>query len=191
MVDQLEHLSAGHVVRSAEFGQAGENPLPESFEFAVVNGLHGRFELADVRLQRIQLQVDHSTHILRVVRLVGLPQQEGVGPMVWHRVLFEEVRIASCDDPFAGEESGVAVVGMQAISLPRVMSEHHTRSEFPNGEGDAAPRVETAVEFAVDVVEEPNFASAVAGESTGGLTLFDLASSSQGSDIDIGVPCPF
>ena len=74
-------------------------------------------------------------HVLDVVGLVGLPQQEPVRSMVGDAVFGEEVRVAGGDDAVAGEQAGVAMIGMQAVPLPRVVAEHDLGTEFPDRRG--------------------------------------------------------
>ena len=71
----------------------------------------------------------------------------------------------------------MAMVGVEAIPLPRIMAEHDTRAEFSNGQCHASPGVEVAVELAVDIVEETHLTRLSPGEAARGLALFDLASS--------------
>ena len=61
---------------------------------------------------------------LDVVRLVGLEQQERVGPVVRTTETGEEVRVTGRDDAVDGQPAGVTVVGMQPVALPRVVTEH-------------------------------------------------------------------
>ncbi len=60
----FEHLGGRHVVRGTELGEAAPNSVAEALEFAVVDGLHGRLELAVVRLQRVEFHVDDVAHVL-------------------------------------------------------------------------------------------------------------------------------
>ncbi len=75
-----------------------------------------------------ELDVDEAADILGVVGCVGLPQQQRVGPMVGESVVSEEVGIAGRHDAFAGEQPGVAMIGMEAVALPRIVAQHHLRS---------------------------------------------------------------
>ena len=110
--------------------------------------------------------------------------------MVGDCVLREEVRVAGGDDALARQEAGVAVVGVEPVSLPRVVTEHDVRPELADHQGDAARAVEVAVELAVDVVEEPHLAGAIAGEPSCRLALLDLATRRERADVGVGVPRP-
>jgi hypothetical protein len=57
-----------------------------------------------------------SGHILDVVRIVSFPKEQGVGPMGGGALLREEVGVARRDDPVGGQETGVAVIGMQPVA---------------------------------------------------------------------------
>ena len=70
-----------------------------------------------------------AADVLDVVRHVGLQQQQRGRAVVGEAVLREEVRIAGGDDRVAHEPPGVAVVGVQAVPLPRVVAEHDVRPQ--------------------------------------------------------------
>ena len=73
-------------------------------------------------------------------------------------VLGEEVRIPRGDDAVAREQTGVPVVGVEPVALPRVVAEHDLGSQLADHARDLAARHEVAVELAVDVAEEAHLA---------------------------------
>ncbi len=105
--------------------EALADPLAEGLELQLVGGLHRRLELAGVGLERGQLGRHEAADVLGVVGLVGLPEQQRRGPVRGEALLGEEVRVAGGDDALAGQETGVAVVGVEPVALPRVVAEHH------------------------------------------------------------------
>jgi hypothetical protein len=129
-------------------------------------------------------------HVLDVVRLIGLPQQHRLGPVVGKPVLAEEVRIAGGDDGVAGQQSGVAVVGVQPVPLPRIVPEHHVGTKLTDHSRDAAAAagVKVAVELTVHVAQKRHGAGALAGEHRGCPALFVLASLRQRARVGIGIP---
>ena len=74
-------------------------------------------------LEGVELDVDVLGDVLDVVGLVGLPQEQCVGAVRGEPVLLVEVRVAGVDDPLAGEETRMAMVGVEAIALPRIVPE--------------------------------------------------------------------
>ena len=84
----------------------------------------------------------------------------------------------------------MAMIRMEAIPLPRIVTEHHLWLEFPDHSGDLTPRHEVALEFTVDAAEEPDLAGAVARQSPGRFSLFVLAARRQGDQVGVRVPVP-
>ncbi len=157
-------------------------------QLRVVNGLHRRFELALVGLERGEFGVDPTGDVFEVVRGVGLEQQQVLGPMVGDSVLWEEVRVAGGHDALAGEQAGVAMIGMQPISLPRVVAEHHVGPELSDRERHVTACHKIAIEFAVDVLEEHDLARLAPGQSARCLALLALASGRQRNRVGCGIP---
>ena len=60
--------------------------------------------------------------------------------------------------PFAGEQAGVAMVGMQPVPPPRVVAEDDVGSQHPNPSRDLGPLRETRLELAVAPSEEDDLA---------------------------------
>ena len=112
----------------------------ERGQVIVVGGVHRRLELTLVGEQRIQLAFQRRRDVFHVVRLVGLEQQEGGRTMVGETEVGEEVRVARRDHTLAGEQSGVAMIGMKSVALPGVVPEHHGGTEFPDHAGHVAAR---------------------------------------------------
>ena len=109
-------LALGHADDGADARQPVADDLLETAALgAVVVGLdvHRRAELALVRQQRRQLGVGEAGDVLDVVGLVGLEQQQVVGPVVRQVVVPVEVRVARRHATVDGEPAGVAVVGVQ------------------------------------------------------------------------------
>ena len=105
-------------------------------------------------VQRGELGVGEAGDVLDVVGLVGLEEQQRLGPVVGERLLGEEVRVARRHDALDGEEAGVAVVGVEPVALPRVVAEHDGGLELPDPVRHLPPLAHARVELAVDPVEE-------------------------------------
>ena len=148
--DELEYFSCVDAEWCSKALNSCADPLVEDIKFVAVDCLHRRLKLALMRMERIELCADVSTDVLAVVWLIGLPQQKGVRPVVGDAVLSVEVRVTGSNDPFARQEASVAVVRVQPIPFPRIVTEYDLRLEFANRLGDVAPLAQAAVEFAVD-----------------------------------------
>ena len=155
---------------------------------AVVGGLHRALELRLVGLERVELRVDERRDVLDVIGHVGLPQQHRVRSVVRDPVLLEEVRIACGDHGVAREQSGVAVIGVQAITLPRIVAEHDLRAQLSDDLRDRATQRERAVEFAVDLAEEHHLTGRAARETSSSLALFVLPAADERSGVGRDVP---
>ena len=110
--------------------------------------------------------------------------------MVGESMISEEVRIARRHDGLTRQQPGVAMIGMKAIPLPRVVAQHHLRSQLSDDVSDLASRGQVAVEFPVDAPEEPHLTGVRAGEAPRCLTLLVLAAGRQCGHIDVGIPGP-
>ena len=108
--------------------------------------------------KRGELGVDVVGDVLDVVGFVGLPEQQRIGPVVGELLLGEEQRVAGRHDALDGEEAGVAVVGMEAVALPRVVAEHDGGPELADPVGDLPALAERRVELAVGPAEEDDLA---------------------------------
>ena len=107
--------------------RAGERGEPVGFRRRAGFDVHRRAPLALVREQRRDLVGDGRVDRLDVVGLVGLEEQQRVGSVMRTAEPGEEVRVARRDDAVDGQPAGVAVIGMQAIPLPRIVTEHDRR----------------------------------------------------------------
>ena len=120
---------------------------------ALVDAHRGQ-QLARVGVQRGELGVGEAGHVLDVIGLVRLEQQERLGTVVRQLLLGEEVRVARRDHPFDGEQPRVPVIGVQPVPLPRVVSEHHRGLEPADPVGHLPPLAQPRVELAVGPAEE-------------------------------------
>ena len=66
----------------------------------------------------------------------------------------EEVRVARGDDAVDGQPARVTVVGVQAVPLPRVVTEHDVGSDSRMRRADQRPLVRPALELTVDETDE-------------------------------------
>ena len=105
-------------------------------------------------VERGELGVGEAGDVLDVVGLVGLEEEQRVGPVVGERLLGEEVRVARRHDALDGEEPGVAVVGVQPVALPRVVAEHDGGPQLPDPVRHLPPLAHAGLELAVDPAEE-------------------------------------
>ncbi len=139
-------------------------------------------------LEGVKLGVDPTGDVLDMIWSVGLPQQQMIWAMMGDLVFSEEMRVARCDDRFASQQTGVAMVWMQAISLPRIVTKHHIGAQFAYHAGDASTRRQVAVEFAVNVFEEYDLAGVRSGQPFGGGSLFMLATIGQRTWVGVCIP---
>jgi hypothetical protein len=66
----------------------------------------------------------------------------------------EEVGVSGGHQRVEAEEAGVAMVGMESVSPPRVVSEHHGRTERTDDTGHLSPLLLSVAEFAVHPAQE-------------------------------------
>ena len=158
VADQLEDLGGADTVLRSEAGQATTYPVAERRQLGVVDGVHRRLELALVGLQGVELRIDPPGDVFDVVGGVCLEQHQVLGAMMGNSVFREEVRIAGCDDALARQHAGVAMVGVQSVSLPRVVPQHDVGSQLTDRQGDPATGGQVAVELAVDIAQEDDLA---------------------------------
>src|SRR5271165_4134647 len=125
-----------------------------------VHNPHGRAQLAAVRQQGRQLRVDEVAHILEMVRLIRLEQQQSRWPVRQVAELWEKERIACSDDAVGEQETSVAMVGMQPVALPRVMTEHHVGPYLADPGGNLEALAEAGLELAVGPAEKDHLALA-------------------------------
>src|SRR5207245_3684404 len=92
----------------------------------------------------------------------GRPQQQGMRAVRGDVVLREEVRIPRSDHPVGDEEAGVAMVGMEAVTLPRVVAEHDRGTGPADPPGHPLSLLDAGHELAVDSAQEVDLAGAAA-----------------------------
>ena len=139
--------------------------------------------------QRRELGLDVVADVLHVVDLVGLPQQQGAGP-VRRNVLFrKEVRVAGGDDAVGDEQAGVAVVGVQPVALPRVVTQHDVGLELPDPVRDLGALAKRRLELAVGPAKEDDIA--VAAERTRRGALLVLTRGHEPRRVLVGSHEPF
>ncbi len=90
-------------------------------------------------------------------------RSSALGPVVGERLLGEEVRVARGHDPLDGEQPGVAVVGVEAVALPRVVAEHHGGPQRADPVGDLPALPQPGLELAVGPAEEHALAGGAEG----------------------------
>ena len=105
-------------------------------------------------VERGQLGVGEAVHVLDVVGLVGLEQQQRVGPVVGEVLLGEEVRVAGRDHALHGQQPGVAVVGVEPVALPGVVAEHDGGPQPADPVRHLPPLSQARLELAVGPAEE-------------------------------------
>src|SRR5580698_6633043 len=105
-----------------------------------------------------QLVGDVAVYVLYVVRHVGLPQKE-VTWSVRFPGLRKEGPVARGNEPVCDEPSRVAVIRVQPVATPRIMSEEDIRSNTTDHLANRSARLDAGVELAVHDAEERDFAS--------------------------------
>ncbi len=88
---------------------------------------HRRDVLASVRQERGDLRGYVSGDVLDVVRHVGLEEQQVLRP-VRVTAVGEELVVTGGDEPVCDEPAGMAVVRMQPVPPPRIVTEHARRA---------------------------------------------------------------
>lgn len=101
-------------------------------------------------------------------------------------MFFEEVRIPGGHQTVTGQEAGVAVIGMKAVALPRIVTEHHVRAKFANPVRDLPPLTQSAVEFSIGPTEEHDLTSCAESNRRG--ALLALATDGECSEVGVGIP---
>ena len=89
--------------------------------------------------------------------------------------------------PSHDEEAGVAVVGVQAIALPRIVSEHDVGTEPPDPAGHLAALPQPALELAVDQPRKTTSPRRRRAARRGGALLV-LARGDERGGVGVGVP---
>jgi hypothetical protein len=84
----------------------------------------------------------------------------------------------------------MAMIGMQPVSLPGVVTKYNARSQLTDDECNPASLFESAVELAIDVFEESDLAGVVAAQPLSGIALFGLTANSKCGHVSVGIPRP-
>jgi hypothetical protein len=134
------------------------------------------------------LDVDGGADVLGVIGFVSLPKKHVGGSMVSNAVLSKEVGISSSDHCIAQEEPRSAMVRVEAIPLPRIVSKNHIGFQAANFPSETAAKITRGFEISVDLVEKDNLA--LCSQSAGRFTLLFASSRDESLDIGIGIPCP-
>src|SRR5262249_60081740 len=90
------------------------------------------------------------------------------------------------DDTVDGEEARMAMIGMQAVTLPRIVTEHDFGTEVTDPSGDVATQLECRFELPVDRAEERDLAGGA--ERLGSGALFVLPRSYERCDVGGRIP---
>jgi len=80
------------------------------------------------------------------------------------------------------------MIGMQAISLPRIVPRDDGGFQCADDACDLAAQRKRAVEFAIDLLKKDHVAALRPGEAKRCLALLKLASGDQSGDVGVGVP---
>jgi len=121
-----------------------------------------------------------------MVRLVGLEKQQCRRPVRLIAELGEKQRVAGGDDPVGHEEAGVAMVWMQAVPLPRVVTEDDVGPDPADGRGDLKALSNARLELAVGPPEERHVARAAERDRCG--ALLEAPSEHERSRVLLGIP---
>src|SRR5581483_5155899 len=113
-------------------------------------------------------------------------QQQRRGAVMGEAQLREEVRVACPDDGIDREEPRMAVVGVEAVALPRVMAEHDVGPEPADGGDELTPGEVPLFELAVRPAEELDVPAPA--ERARRLPLFVLAGGHQRGEVGVAVP---
>ena len=152
--------------------------------------LHRTLELRRMSLEGVQLGIDEVGHIFIVIGLIGFKQEQRRWAMRGEVMLAKEMGIARCHQSFAREQTGVTVIWVQAVSLPRIVSENDVGLNHSDAASNFTSQCERTVEFAVDLVEKHHVAALIAREPQRSLALFQLASGHKGHGVGIWIPAP-
>jgi hypothetical protein len=142
-----------------------------------------------MRQECFNLRVDKATDVFDMIGLVCFKQEGAIGAVNLKTVVFEVVRISSGDDAVECEPSGIAMIGMEPVSLPRIMSENDIGLCRANPVGNLIANVQCRLEFAVDMTEHDDLASRP--EPTGGFHLFGSAQFNEFFRVLVGIPGSF
>ena len=104
--------------------------------------------------ERAQLALERRGDVLGVVRLVCLPQQQRARPVRRGTEVGEEMGVTRRHDGVGHEEAGLAVVGVQAVTPPWVVTQHHVGLQTADPAHQLASLVDARLQLTVRVAEE-------------------------------------
>ncbi len=146
---------------------------------------HRRAPLAAVTEQRVDLARERRVHVLDVVDDLRLEEQETVGPVRLDGLLREEMRVARGNDTVDRQPARLVVIRVEAVALPRVVTEQDLRPDPANRLADRGALGSRPLELPVDEPEEVHGART---ERRRGGTLLVLASRHEGGRVLARVP---
>ena len=146
---------------------------------------HRRAPLAAVREQRRDLAIEVSVDAFEMIDAAGLEQQERLRTVRREILVGEEVRVARGDDAVDGQPSRFAMIGMQAVRLPGIVTEHDVGLHLADRGADLGSRSEIVYQLAVDAAQEAHVDRA---EDLGSVALLVFASRHQCGEIGVRVP---
>ncbi len=192
-LEQLESFSCREPVRCGELRSLGPDPLAERVETrtslrVLVRDPHRRTQLTAVFKERRDLRLQGNRDVLHVIDGVGFEQQDRARPVRRQSETGEEQRIACRDDPVGEKESGVAMVGVEAVTLPRIVTEQDVRGDRSDLSSDLALLVSAGLELPVGPSEEDDLGGPAQDMRRG--ALFRLPRGDELGRVPRGVPAP-
>ena len=110
-----------------------------------------------------ELVLGEAVGALDVIGLVGFEEEQGARAMVCGPDVRKEQRVTCSHDRVHGEEPGVTMVGVEAVPLPGVVSEHHIGSEAADRRHELGPGDNPVFELTVGPTEELDVSPAAQG----------------------------
>ncbi len=149
---------------------------------------HRGGELAAVFEECGQLRgLSRAVNDLDVVDLVGLEQQERARAVTWCVELGEEEGIPSGHDAVSDKPTGIPVVRVEPVSLPRVVPEDDVGAPAPDPGSHLEALPDAAFELAIGPAEERHIVSST--ESPGGSALLGAPRGHELRRILGRIPC--
>jgi len=192
MIQQFEDFSAGHVCGGADGSSMVSDPFAKHRgKGSVVTGRNGVScdELARMGQERFDLRVNKSADVFDMIWLVGFKEKGTIGAVNLKTVVAEIVRITGSHDAVECEPSGIAMIGMESVSLPRIMSENDIGLNRTDPVGNLIANVKCRLEFAIDMTKHDDLASRA--EPTGCFHLLRSAHFNEFVSALIGIPSSF
>jgi len=104
-------------------------------------------------------------------------------------MFLEEMGITRGDDGITGEKPGMSVIGMKAVTLPRVMAKNDLGPESTYVARNFATEFTRVIEISVDLVHENDLT--LGPQSACRFSLLNLSLSDEGRGVGIRIPCSF